>query len=138
TRVRRLRLTNAGRSGPALTALVPLFAIIHLNLLPMEYTPIIRALNADGSGGLVCVSRGIAALPKEEQSRILRRLQSLAALTPDDDPKGAHDYSSFECAGKTIVWSIANLEFLTRSASANPTEQWVTRRVLVVGLAQQH
>jgi len=101
----------------------------------MDNIATIRALNADGSGGLVSVSPGISALPTEEQSAILRHLQSLAVLTPEDDPKDA--FSSFECAGKTILWKIANFEFLILPASANPTKQWVTRRVLLVRLAQE-
>jgi hypothetical protein len=123
-----------GTSGGAgVNAPVPLFAIIHLNLLRMDNIPTIRALNADGSGGLVCVSPGIGALPREEQSEILRHLQSLAVLTPEDHPKDA--FSSFESTAKTILWKIANLEFLIRPASG--TEQWVTRRVLVIKLAQE-
>jgi Protein of unknown function (DUF3768) len=133
-------LTGQSRSigtsgGAGVNAPDPLFAIIHFNLFRMDNITTIRALNADGSGGLVSVSPAIAALPREEQSEILRHLQTLAALTPEDDPKDA--FSRSECRGKTILWKVANYEFLIPPASANPAEQWVTRRVLVIKLAQE-
>jgi Protein of unknown function (DUF3768) len=103
----------------------------------MDNLPTIRALNADGSGGLVSVSAGIGALPKDEQSEILRHLQRVAAVALEDDPESAEDFSRFECAGRTIAWTTRDFEFLIRSRSVPPTEQWVTRRVLVVKLSQE-
>jgi hypothetical protein len=77
----------------------------------MDSTAIIRELNdafriAPSGFGHVYVTKGIAAMPPEQQSEIMRRVHGFDTFTPDNDPHGEHDFGSFEYAGKTIFWKV--------------------------------
>jgi hypothetical protein len=80
--------------------------------------------------------RGVA-LPKEEQAEITQRIQSLAAATLDVEPSADLDSGSFECVGKTILWKIEFFDIQLRFSSPNPADEWVTRRVITVMLAEE-
>jgi Protein of unknown function (DUF3768) len=52
--------------------------------------------------GHVYVTKGIAAMPPEQQSEIMRLVHGFDTFTPNNDPYGEHDFGSFEYAGKTV------------------------------------
>ena len=56
--------------------------------------------------GQVFVTRGIAALPPEDQSAILERVRTYDDFAPANDPYREHDFGAFEHNGVTIFWKI--------------------------------
>ena len=108
----------------------------------MDSTAKIRALNdalrtLTGEGRMY-VTAGIAALPPEEQARIMDRVFGFADFTPDNDPYGEHDFGSFEYAGKTIFWKIDCYDHDLDFGSPDPSDPTVTTRVLTVLLAEEY
>jgi hypothetical protein len=108
----------------------------------MDSTAKIRALNDAlrtlTGEGRICFTAGIAALPPEEQARIMDRVFGFADFTPDNDPYGEHDFGSFEHAGKTIFWKIDAYDRALKFSSPDPADEAVTTRVLTVLLAEEY
>src|SRR5271166_6026936 len=109
----------------------------------MVSTARIRDLNdafrtAPGRAVHVYVTRGIAAMPIEEQGQILQRVRSFADFTPDNDSWGEHDFGSFEYAGKTIFWKLDCYDRDLNYGSPDPADPNVTERVLTVMLAEEY
>ena len=104
----------------------------------MDTTAIIRELNdafRTAPVGRVYVTKGIAAMPLEQQAEIMRRVRDFSAFTPDNDPYGEHDFGSFEFAGKTIFWKIDLYEEPgVKSENGEP----VVNRVLTIMLADEY
>jgi hypothetical protein len=109
----------------------------------MVSTARIRNLNdafrtAPGQAAHVYVTRGIAAMPIEQQAHILQRVRSFADFTPDNDPWGEHDFGSFEHAGKKIFWKIDCYDRDLNYGSPDPSDENITERVLTVMLAEEY
>jgi hypothetical protein len=103
----------------------------------------IRALNdafrRDWAGkGRVYVTRGVAALPAEEQAVILAHVRAFDDFSAENDPYGEHDFGSFERGGKTIFWKIDCYDRELTWASSNAADPSVTERVLTVMLAEEY
>jgi hypothetical protein len=84
------------------------------------------------------MTRGIAALPPQEQMAIMVRVHTFDAFTPDNDPHGEHDFGSFEYAGKTVFWKIDCYDRDLNYGSPDPSDESVTERVLTVMLAEEY
>jgi hypothetical protein len=109
----------------------------------MDRTAKIRELNdafrtAFAGQGRVFVTAGIATLPPDEQVEIMRRVHAFVAFTPDNDPRGEHDFGSFEHAGKTIFWKIDCYDRDLKFGSPDAADPNVTTRVLTVLLAEEY
>ena len=109
----------------------------------MDSTARIRELNdafrtAPGHAVHVYVTRGIAAMPLEEQADIMRRVRAFTAFTQDNDPWGEHDFGSFEHAGKTIFWKVDCYDRDLNYGSPDPADENVTTRVMTVMLAEEY
>lgn len=114
-----------------------------LTFLRMVSTARIRDLNdafrtALCGHGEVFVTRGIAALPQDEQTEIMVRVHTFDAFTPDNDPHGEHDFGSFEHDGKTIFWKVDCYDRDMNYGSPDPADETVTTRVLTVMLAEEY
>ena len=88
--------------------------------------------------GKILVTRGIAALPTEDQAAILERVRTFDAFTPDNDPYGEHDFGAFEHGPHRIFWKIDCYDRDERYGSPDPADPRVTRRVLTVMLAGEY
>jgi hypothetical protein len=109
----------------------------------MDSTTRIRELNdafrtAFAADGRIYATRGIAAMPPEQQAEIMRRVRGFVAFTPDNDPYGEHDFGSFEYADKTIFWKLDCYDRDCNYGSPDPSDENVTTRVLTVMLAEEY
>ncbi|TXM96838.1 DUF3768 domain-containing protein, partial [Methylobacterium sp. WL64] len=56
----------------------------------------------------------------------------------DDDPHGENDFGAVEAAGERVFFKIDYFDRTGRSASPDPADSSVTRRVLTVMLAREY
>ena len=103
----------------------------------------VRQLNDEArqflTDGLVVVSRGIAAMPADEQADILARVRTFDDFTAHNDPYGEHDFGSFQYASERIFWKIDYYDRDgERYGSPDPADPSVTKRVLTVMLAGEY
>ena len=102
----------------------------------------VRQLNDEArkflTDGHVFVTRGIAALPVEDQAAILERVRTYDDFTPANDPYREHDFGVFEHNGVSIFWKIDAYNLDLHYGSPDPADPRVTRRVLTVMLAGEY
>ena len=89
-------------------------------------------------GGRLMVTAGIAALPPETKTEILRAVASFKRFNRDNDPWGEHDCASLEFEGHRIIWKIDYYDFEMQHLSPNPADAAVTARVLTIMLAEEY
>jgi hypothetical protein len=98
--------------------------------------PIVRALNdrfrATFVGGLVVVTEGVKALDENAKRRLLAKVRSFDAFSPEDDPYGEHDFGAVEVDGEWFFFKIDYFDPLLEGHSANAADPSVTTRVLTV------
>jgi hypothetical protein len=88
--------------------------------------------------GKVLFSRGIAALPEEDQAEILERVRNFEEFTPENDPYGEHDFGAFEFEGQHVIWKIDYHDLEERFGTPDPADTGMTKRVLTVMLAGEY
>jgi hypothetical protein len=96
------------------------------------------AFRTTGIGGLTYATSGINALSGDAQIEIYRRVRSFDSFTPDNDPRGEHDFGSFEHDGRTIFWKIDYYDCDLKSGSPDPADPEETTRVLTILLAEEY
>ena len=107
----------------------------------------IRELNDNArrllTDGRVYLTRGVAALPIEDQAIIFSRVCSFDDFTPENDPYGEHDFGAFDHNGTRIFWKI---DYYDRESfgtgrdtgSEDPSDPAQTVRVLTIMLASEY
>ena len=85
--------------------------------------------------GRVYLTRGVAALPEDDQAAILERVRTYGDFTPSNDPYGEHDFGAFEHNGHRIFWKVDAYDRDLQYGSPDPADPRVTRRVLTIMLA---
>ena len=102
----------------------------------------IRQLNDEArqylTDGKVVFTRGIAALPKEDQAAILERVRNFEDFTPENDPYDEHDFGAYEHNGQRVFWKIDYYDLDERFGSLDPADLSLTRRVLTIMLAGEY
>ena len=88
--------------------------------------------------GQVFVTRGVAALPVDDQAAILERVRTYDDFAPANDPYGEHDFGAFEYNGRHIFWKLDAYDRDLQYGSPDPADPRVTRRVLTIMLAGEY
>lgn len=103
----------------------------------------VRFLNDEArrnySGGSAAFTRGIAALPVDDQIAILERVLAFNDFAPDSDPWDEHAFGAFEHNGQRICWRI---EYFDRDGgtygTSDPADPYLTRRALTIKLVSEY
>ncbi len=70
----------------------------------------IRALNdqlrATGRGGIVLLTRGVAALPVQDQAAVIAAVRRFDDFSVSNDPHAEHDCAVLEAAGHRVLFKI--------------------------------
>jgi hypothetical protein len=89
-------------------------------------------------GGVVAVTAGVEALPRERRAALLAKVRAFDAFTEDSDPHGEHDFGLVEHDDVRCLWKIncydRDMEFM----SADPADPAVTTRVLTIMFADEY
>jgi hypothetical protein len=109
---------------------------------PETRTARIRDLNdrfrATGIGGKIAITAGVGELGLAERGSILTAVANFADFNPGNDPHGEHDCASLEVNGRRIIWKIDYYDPTYLYHSDDPANPEVTRRVLVIMLAEEY
>jgi hypothetical protein len=92
-----------------------------------DKAPQIAALNdlcrkAMGLAGRVYQTRGITALPAEDQSAIREKVETFDLFTQHNDPYGERDFGAFEHNGQRIFWKIDYYDLTMTYGSEDPSD----------------
>lgn len=102
----------------------------------------IRALNdrfrQSFMGGKVMRTASVAALPVEQQMRIMMAVQQFVDFDEDNDPHGEHDCASFEFDGETFMFKIDYYDPSMEAGSEAPDDPAKTTRVLTIMFASDY
>lgn len=89
-------------------------------------------------GGLVAISRGVAALPREVWAEVIVAVARFDTFDRDNDPYGEHDCAVVDVGGLRVIWKIDYYDPLMLYHSDDPTDPRQTRRVMTIMLAEEY
>lgn len=89
-------------------------------------------------GGQVTITKGIAALPREQFNAIMAAVRSFEAFSPDNDPWGEHDCAALTVSGIRVICKVDYYDPSISLASSNPADSSVTIRILTVMLEEEY
>ncbi|MBO6726117.1 MAG: DUF3768 domain-containing protein [Rhizobiaceae bacterium] len=89
-------------------------------------------------GGMVVVSRGIAALDRKVWADVIVAVAEFNNFTPDNDPYGEHDCAAVDVDGLRVIFKIDYFDPTMLYHSDDPTEPAKTRRVMTIMLAEEY
>ena len=52
------------------------------------------------TGGRVVITAGVNAMPSDVKAMVIRKVATFSDFTPDNDPRGEHDFGNFSLAGR--------------------------------------
>jgi hypothetical protein len=97
-----------------------------------------QARKALGVSCRLLQTRGISALPPEEQSAIREAVETFTAFTPDNDPHRERDFGALEIRGRRVFWKIDYYDRTLEYGSEDPSDPSQTTRVLTIMLAEEY
>ncbi len=89
-------------------------------------------------GGMVVISRGIAALDRQLWADIIIAVAEFDDFTPENDPYGEHDCALVDVQGLKVIWKIDYYDPTLLHHSDNPADPKLTRRVMTIMLAEEY
>ena len=89
-------------------------------------------------GGMVVISRGIAALDRKVWADVIVSVAEFDAFTPDNDPYGEHDCAVVDIGPLKVIWKIDYFDPAMLHHSDDPSDPEKTRRVLTIMLAEEY
>ena len=81
---------------------------------------------------------GVAALGAEIAERIFDAIMQYDDFCQDSDPYGEGDFGSVKVEGHTILFKVDYYSTDMKTASPDPSDPSVTRRVLTIMLAEEY
>lgn len=95
-------------------------------------------LRSTGLGGQIFLTAGVASLPEGELNEIVEAVRCFNNFTPDNDPYGEHDCASLVVAERRIIWKIDYYPPDDDSLDTNPADNFGTKRVMTIMLAEEY
>ena len=88
--------------------------------------------------GQTVLTSGVNSLPSDVRSIAIRKTVIFDAFTPENDPRGEHDFGNFELAGRRFFFKIDYYDPSLESGSEDPADPKKTMRVLTLMLAEEY
>lgn len=95
-------------------------------------------LRSTGRGGLIVVTRGIAALSAQDLAAVIAAVQSFDDFSVANDPYGEHDCAVLEAAGERVIFKIDYFDLAFNGHSVDPADPMLTLRVMTIMLASEY
>src|SRR5216684_375983 len=90
------------------------------------------------TGGRVMLTAGVDALPSDIKAMVIRRVATFSEFTPDNDPRGEHDFGNFEVGERKFFWKLDYYDAKMEFGSEDPADPSKTTRVLTIMLASEY
>ena len=90
------------------------------------------------AGGKVMMTCGVAELPDMVKAKALQLVASFAQFTEENDPRGEHDFGSFDLVNRKFFWKIDYYDERCEFGSEDPSDPKRTTRVLTLMLASEY
>ena len=90
------------------------------------------------SGGRVMMTCGVAELPAMVKANALLLVASFDQFTEDNDPRGEHDFGSFELVNRKFFWKIDYYDQSCEFGSEDPSQPERTTRALTLMLSSEY
>ncbi len=108
----------------------------------MSASEAIRALNdafrRTFVGGMVMITAGVQALPRDERRSLLAKVRAFEAFGEDNDPHGEHDFGAVDDGGVRYFWKVDSYDRNIELDSPDPADPAVTTRVLTIIRADEY
>jgi hypothetical protein len=102
----------------------------------------IRALNDSFRqsfvGGRVVITEGVDALSTNVKAEVLLQVRHYDRFDRDNDPRGEHDFGSFQIGRERFVFKIDYYNLEMDGGSEDPADPAKTTRVLTVMKAEEY
>lgn len=92
----------------------------------------------DPSFGKLMMTSAVSALPSDVRAMAIREVETFDAWSGDNDPRGEHDFGSFELAGQRFFFKIDYYDPRLEFGSDDPANPAKTTRVLTLMLANEY
>lgn len=92
----------------------------------------------DTNAGLVVLTSGIQALPKENKNAIINLVKTFNKFTADNDPYEEHDFGTVVHEGRKAFFKIDYYDPSMTKGSENPADPEKTTRVMTIMLANEY
>lgn len=89
-------------------------------------------------GGMMVISRGVAALPRARWADVIIAVAQFDNFTKDNDPYGEHDCAVVEVGDLTVIFKFDYFDPTMLYHSDDPSDPKVTRRVMTIMLADEY
>jgi Protein of unknown function (DUF3768) len=90
------------------------------------------------SGGRMMMTSGVAELPDMVKATALQLVASFDDFTEDNDPRGEHDFGSFELVNRMFFWKMDYYDQRCEFGSEDPSDPKRTTRVLTLMLSHEY
>jgi Protein of unknown function (DUF3768) len=90
------------------------------------------------SGGRVLITASVDALPSMVKAAALHQVASFEDFSENNDPRGEHDFGSFELCNRKFFWKIDYYDKSCEFGSEDPADPDKTTRVLILMLAEDY
>jgi len=95
-------------------------------------------LRTTGTGGTMVATAGIIQLANGALTAITVLVRNFHEFTPDNDPRGEHDFGALTWRGTRIFWKIDCYDRDMRFGSPDPADPAVTLMVLTIMRADEY
>lgn len=108
----------------------------------MSKREMIRAFNdafrTTLEGGKVFITSGVDALPSDVKAMAIKKMMAYDAFDDEEELYGEHHFGSFTLSGYAFFFRIDAYDKNMEYGSPDPTDPTVTKRVLVLMLAEEY
>ena len=96
------------------------------------------AVRCTFSRGRIVMTAAVAALPEEKLAQVLQRVRTFDEFTKDNDPRGEHDFASFELGEDKFFFKLDYYNNEMTAGSEDPSDSDRTTRVLTIGFVSDY
>ena len=89
-------------------------------------------------GGLVVISRGIAALDRQVWAAVITAVAAFDSFNEGNDPYGERDCAVVQVDGLSVIWKIDCFDPTLLHHSDDSTNPKITKRVMTIMLAEEY
>jgi hypothetical protein len=96
------------------------------------------AIRTTFTGGRVLMTEGVAGLPSDVKGNVLLSVRTFADFDRENDPRGEHDFGSFEVGGATYFFKVDYYSADMQGGSEDAADASKTTRVLTIMRADEY